>query len=95
MRLIDADAIFPWYTESFDFSPNDIRFSMNDIRDNLNNIPTFEPRKGKITYTHFCEELWGKSSICGLCGCSWQIADDGEDNFCPNCGCRMEEGDSE
>lgn len=61
----------------------------------IKELPSVQPRKGKITYTHFCEELWGQSSICSLCGCSWQIANDGEDNFCPNCGCRMEEGDSD
>ena len=40
MRLIDADAIYPWYMDAFDFDPNEVRFSMNDIRDNLDNIPT-------------------------------------------------------
>ena len=39
-RLIDADAIYPWYMDAFDFDPNEVRFSMNDIRDNLDNIPT-------------------------------------------------------
>ena len=60
----------------------------------LMGLPSVQPKKGHITYTEFCEELWGQSSICSLCGCSWQIADDGNDNFCPNCGFRMEEGDS-
>lgn len=55
----------------------------------LNAMPSVQPRKGKISYTDFCEELWGQSSICSLCGCSWQIADDGSDNFCPNCGCLL------
>lgn len=49
-----------------------------------------ERKKGKITYTHFSEELWGQSAICISCGCKWQIAEEGEDNFCPNCGCKME-----
>ena len=40
MRLIDADAIYPWYMDAFDFDPNEVRFSMNDIRDNLDNVPT-------------------------------------------------------
>lgn len=43
MRLIDADAVFPWYMEAFmdnGFNPNDVRFSMNDIAGNLMNIPT-------------------------------------------------------
>lgn len=57
--------------------------------------PSISPRHGKITYTRFNEELWGSSSICNLCGCSWQIADNGHDNYCPNCGARMEEGEQE
>ena len=42
MRLINADAIFPWYVMSFrgKIKPFECRFSMNDIRENLWNIPT-------------------------------------------------------
>lgn len=40
MRLIDADVIYNWYKDSFDFDPNEVRFSMNDISHNLSNIPT-------------------------------------------------------
>lgn len=47
MRLIDADAIYQWYTDSFDFGSNEIRFSMNDIRDNLYNIPTVDVVQAK------------------------------------------------
>lgn len=51
MRPIDADMIFPWYTEAFSeeklgekaISPDEVRFSMNDIRENLDNIPTLNP----------------------------------------------------
>lgn len=50
MRQIDADAVFPWYVETFSeknigeraIQPNEIRFSMNDIRDNLDNSPTID-----------------------------------------------------
>ena len=50
MRLIDADAVFRWYVETFSeknigeraMQPNEIRFSMNDIRDNLDNMPTID-----------------------------------------------------
>lgn len=43
MRLIDADAVFPWYVSNFkDMEPSDVRFSMNDIKGNLDNIPTIE-----------------------------------------------------
>lgn len=49
-----------------------------------------ERKTGRITYTHHSEELWGQSAICISCGCKWQIAEGGEDNFCPNCGCELE-----
>ena len=39
-RLIDADVIYQWYRDSFDFEPNEVKFSMLDIRNNLENIPT-------------------------------------------------------
>ena len=74
----------------FDDLPIAVHYDMLALAQSL---PSVQPRKGNISYTKFCEELWGQSSICSLCGCSWQIAEDGDDNFCPNCGCRMEEGD--
>ena len=51
MRPIDADMIFPWYTEAFSkeaigekaIKPDEVRFSMNDIQENLDNIPTLNP----------------------------------------------------
>lgn len=45
-----------------------------------------ERKQGKIEYTEWNEEIWGASAICGNCGCTWQIANNGNDNFCPNCG---------
>ena len=56
MRPIDADMIFPWYTEVFSeevigeraIKPNEVRFSMNDIRENLDNIPTLNPTNGDL-----------------------------------------------
>lgn len=56
MRPIDADMIFPWYTEAFSeenlgekaISPDEVRFSMNDIRENLDNIPMLNPINGEL-----------------------------------------------
>lgn len=56
MRPIDADMIFPWYTEAFSeekigdkaIKPDEVRFSMNDIRENLDNIPTLIPTNGDL-----------------------------------------------
>lgn len=57
----------------------------------LDDLPSIQPerKRGYVTYSRYCEELWGKSSICSLCGASWQIADEGDDNFCPNCGAEL------
>ena len=54
-------------------------------------IPVTQPERKQveIEYTEWNEELWGASAICGNCGCTWQIANNGEDNFCPNCGTQM------
>ena len=65
MRPIDADMIFPWYTEAFSekkmgekaISPDEVRFSMNDIRENLDNIPTLNPTNEDL-------KVWYKR--CGL-----------------------------
>lgn len=48
-----------------------------------------ERKQVEIEYTEWNEEIWGASAICGNCGCTWQIANNGEDNFCPNCGTQM------
>lgn len=47
-RLIDADAIYPWYVKHFkEYKPNDIAWSMQDIACNLWNIPTVIEAEGK------------------------------------------------
>lgn len=55
-------------------------------------LKSAEPKrmKGTLVKTDSNRELYGKSSICGICGCLWQIDEDGEDNFCPNCGTKLE-----
>lgn len=97
-RLIDANAIFPWYVETFKgkIAPNEVRFSMNDIACNLLNIPTIEERKGKwlpdntnpyaIMFT--CSEC--KESVCPPVTSSFKPIW----KYCPNCGAEMrgEEG---
>lgn len=93
-RLIDADAIFPWYVEAFkgEIEPHDVRFSMHDIEMNLSNIPTIDAvpvRHGRwISIGHKF------SRICSVC-CSdepYKFADDDANvyDYCPNCGARMD-----
>ena len=60
MRLIDADAIYPWYMDAFDFDPNEVRFSMNDIRDNLDNIPTHPTPSNTLGALECVEKKNGK-----------------------------------
>ncbi len=71
-------------------NPDDER-KIADLHKIVNYLLSQPERKtGRITYTHHSEELWGQSAICISCGCKWQIAEKGEDNFCPNCGCELE-----
>lgn len=77
-------------TEDFKTKYNNLDVEVIDI------IPSAQPerKKGKLLFADYETELWGESSICGLCGCSWQIDEDGRSNFCPNCGADMR-GDSD
>ena len=90
-RLIDANAIFPWYVETFKgkIAPNEVRFSMNDIACNLLNIPTIEERKtGK--WLQDKHEIAGYGYFdCSECGADFYDTY----NFCPNCGASMMEGE--
>lgn len=88
--LISRQAAIDAVKEYFMFSPREGRECAKAIE----RVPSVQPRKGKISYTEFCEEFWGASAICDLCGCSWQV-EDGNDNFCPNCGADMREGDTD
>ena len=79
-------------TDELDMIDHVPRWVFDRLEGRLKQLPSAQPerKKGRITYTHFSEELWGQSAICISCGCKWQIAEEGEDNFCPNCGCKME-----
>ena len=83
MRPIDADALMKRI-------PNEEIVSRAAVTDAPTiDVAEVKRKTGRISYTHFPEELWGQSAICLSCGCKWQIAGEGEDNFCPNCGARM------
>lgn len=105
MRLIDADAIFPWYVEAFKggveprIEPHDMRFSMLDIKMNLSNIPTIdaEPvRHGKWIddgrYDKFFPHHYWRCSECGE-----YVLEIGVPwfKYCPECGARMDAEEKE
>lgn len=56
----------------------------------LEDLPSAQPRKGKWIETEFL-----KLRECSCCHVRWGMYDVENFDFCPNCGCRMEEGDSE
>lgn len=95
MRLIDADAIFPWYVEAFkggvepQIEPHDIRFSMNDIKMNLSNIPTIDA----VEVVRCKDCRWGRE-VCGNIECRTDMNLPPEYHgyywYCPN-GERKEE----
>ena len=55
-------------------------------------LPSVQPRKGEWIYSEGLGygNPYGHYE-CSLCGDGYGY----KTNFCPNCGCRMEEGDSE
>ena len=95
-RLIDADAVYPWYVETFsaksvgevrEIKPEDIRFSMNDIRENLDNIPTIDAapivhaKWKKINETH---------QECSECGMATPNIYAFLFHYCPYCGAKID-----
>ena len=88
-RLIDADSVYKWYLEAFkgQIKPNEIRFSMNDIRDNLENIPTIDAKP--VRHGKWIEKSTGGEHFycCSKCG---HVEWDAPNNYCPNCGARMD-----
>ena len=104
MRLIDADALIDDlkhdvamdqdsldYEELTDSNRKIIQFD-KDCKQNaidlLQNAPTIEPEQKKGKWVGKGSEGFG-IFICDNCGKLSMMKYD----FCPNCGCRMEEGD--
>jgi len=60
-------------------------------------LPPVQPeRKGKWVWDEDVLD-WEKEYVCSECGC-YALKEDGHQvrsNFCPNCGLRMEEGNSD
>lgn len=82
-RLIDADALAKFIDYGHLNNPDEKLYSENDIREMIDMMPTIaEPvRHGKwvVTSTHI---------KCSECGESFMLF---PQNYCPNCGCRMDE----
>lgn len=85
-RLIDADALRKRIK-----AKNASNAMMKAMREEcvaeIDDAPTIEPKKGKWvrTYRNGFGTLIGR---CGVCGRTQTV-----DNFCQNCGARMEEGE--
>ena len=67
------------------------------IQTGLKKLPLAQPERktGRIAYMPYLSELWGQNAYCLSCDCQWQIDEGGEDNFCPNCGVRLTEGEDD
>lgn len=78
MRSIDADKL----KEQIDYF---MCYEGATIYDIIDNSPTVEPKSGEWIDTGDMEEYWGEEYECSICG-----AKNHWDNFCPNCGAKME-----
>ncbi len=73
--------------------------AIDAVLDMLKNLPSVQPERKRGKWTrHFDGNEW--YWYCSLCKEQWYEEDlwmggNSFPNFCPNCGCRMEEGDSE
>lgn len=79
MRLIDADALMDYC-----LNQKTMTVDCNDIA----RFPTVEPERKKGKWVGKGSEGFG-IFICDNCGKLSMM----EYDFCPNCGCRMEEGE--
>ena len=93
MRLIDADELFKWYTGARTKYPvgKDAEqygtLMMYEIFDEIDSAPTVDPVKHGRWIEH------GKNdNRCSLCG--WGVWVN-TNNFCPNCGAKMDGEENE
>lgn len=88
MRLIDADELI----KCIPSEEYNSRFAVM-------NAPTIEPRKGKWIGYKADDNDWqrddGSPVFMNCSECHEAVINNGSAhwNFCPNCGCRMEEGE--
>lgn len=91
MRLIDADLLMVYLHTQFFYESRDRSRVYKTIQDQ----PTVQPERktGRWIYQEPPEGYVG-ISVCPLCGDEFNI-EPKEYNYCPNCGAKMEEGDTE
>ena len=85
MRLIDADSLkakFPFFFEG--------TVSLEKVAQNIDNAPTIDPVKhGRWVHSEYAGIDYYQ---CNLCGKSVRHT---AENYCPNCGARMDGDDNE
>ena len=90
MRLIDADALKAEWPEPTDWLDRDqVLCHITWFRAVIDNMPTIDPVKhGRWITTEYNDG----SVLCECSYCGHARPRDGLPiNYCPNCGCRMEE----
>lgn len=93
MRLIDADELLLRYSNSEDVptaTPEEHNVYIAAVMDFFNHVgasPTIEAEP--VRHGEWCrEEEYGVFWVCDQCG----FASEYKDNYCPNCGAKMDGG---
>ena len=83
-RLIDADKLkahYSWWANSTNYDLCEMKYVVDDIVDVQ---PTIDP----VRHGHWIEDGYNDyKPACSECGCHSE-----ENNFCPNCGAKMDGG---
>ena len=92
MRAIDGDALIPmmkYATTDSEIGVFPIKIGFNEIEKVINEQPTIEPRKKGEWIKHIDDLFPAESTLeCNVCHHEQPLTID--DNYCPNCGARME-----
>lgn len=90
MRLIDADAMRDDWLEN---GENEYVYDTNAVLANIDEQPTIDA----VPVVHgMWSDEYTERYVCTVCGC-WFFIDsgDGNMNYCPNCGAKMDGGAAE
>ena len=94
MRLIDADALISFIDMGHLRNPLESCFSERDVVDMLESRPTIEAepvKHGDWELRHVGHGHYWECSVCHKNPCIYVTKDT---KFCPNCGAKMDGGDT-